>query len=66
MVENQRCVHETAWIYETSSLTNLHLFHIEHKAAVKDMESGGALPTKQKDLIVSDLVSQAHVGGHPL
>ncbi len=57
VVEYQWRIHEAAWVYKTSPFTNLHLFHIEHEAAVEDMESGGALSTEEKDLIVSDLVS---------
>lgn len=66
VVEYQWSIHEAARVYKTSSFTNLHLFHIEHEAAIEDMESGRALATEEKDLIVSDLVSETHVGGHPL
>ncbi len=66
VVKYQWGIHEAAWVYKTSPFTNLHLLHIEHEAAVEDMESGRALATEEKDLIVSDLVSETHVGGHPL
>ena len=56
IVKHQRGVHKRTWIHQTASLTNLHFFHIEHKAAVEDVESHCTLATKEKNLVVGDLV----------
>ncbi len=66
VVEHQRCVHKRTWIHQTATLTNLHLFNVKDKTAVENVECHRAFATKKKDLVVSDLVSQPHVGGHPL
>ena len=65
VVEHEGCVHEATRIYKTSPLTNLHFLDIEDKTAVENVESEGALASKEQDLVVGDLVGQAHVGGHP-
>ena len=38
-IKHKRCVHEAARINQASSLTNLHFFNIEDKAAIEDVES---------------------------
>ena len=60
-VEDKRRVHKGARVNKTSSLLDLHLLDIEYEAAVEDMESNSALPTKKNNLVVSDLVCQSHV-----
>ena len=60
-VEHQRCVHERTRIHKAASLTNLHLFNIENEASIEDVESRCTFTTEQKDLVISDLVSQTHV-----
>lgn len=65
VVEDERGVHEATRIYETTPLTNLHFLNIEDEAAIENVESESAFATKKNDFIVSDLVGQAHVGGHP-
>ena len=65
MVEDQRSVHEAARIDKAATLAHLHFLDIEYEAPVEDMEGGGTLPTEQQDLIIGDLVSEAHVAGNP-
>lgn len=65
-VENKRRIHKRTRVDQAASLTNLHFFDIEDKAPIEDVESDGTLATEQQDLVVCDLVSQAHVGGHPV
>ena len=65
-VEDERRVHEAARINQTASLTNLHLLHIEDEAAIEDVESKCTFPSEEQDLVVGDLVGQAHVAGHPV
>ena len=66
VIEYQWSVHEGTRIDKTTSFLDLHLLHIEHKTPIEDMESHCTLATEQYDLIVSDLMSQAHVGRNPL
>lgn len=37
-VEDQWRVHKGAGVYKTASLFDLHLFNIEHKASIEDLE----------------------------
>ena len=39
---------------KTSPLLDFHLLDVEYEAAVEDIESHCALPTKKNDLIVSE------------
>ena len=65
-VEHKWSVHEGAWIDETASLTNLHLFDIEDEASVENVECCCGLSTEKQDLVVSDLMSQSHISRHPV
>jgi len=47
-------------------LPHAHLLYVKYIAAVKDLEHYGTLASKDHDLLLSDLMSQAHVGGHPV
>ena len=66
VVEHEWRVHERAGVNKTSPLLDFHLLDVEYEAAVEDMESHCALPTKKNDLIVSDLVRKPHVRRHPV
>ena len=65
-VEDEGRVHERAGVHQTAPLTNLHFLNIEDEAPVEDVESRRAFATKEDDLVVGDLMSKAHVGGHPV
>ena len=65
-IEDQRRVHEAARINQATSLTNLHFFHIEDKAAIEDVESECTFASEEQDLVVRDLMSKAHVARHPV
>ena len=65
-IEDQRSVHETAWVDETATFSDRHLLHVKHEAAVEDLESQGRLASEDHDFVLCDLVGQAHVGRHPL
>ena len=64
-VENQRRVHERAGVHKTAALTNLHALNVEDKAAVEDLERKSRFAAEYQNLVVSDLVSESHIGGHP-
>jgi hypothetical protein len=64
-VEDKRCVHEGAGVDKTTALTNLHLFNIENETTVKDLESHSTLASKDQDLVLSNLISQTHIGWNP-
>ena len=65
-VEDERSIHERTRINQAASLTNLHFLDIKDEASIEDVESHCTLTTKEKDLIVRDLVSKAHVRGNPV
>ena len=65
-IEDERRVHEAAGINQAASLTNLHFLHIEDETAIEDVESKCAFPSEEQDLVVGDLMGQAHVAGHPV
>lgn len=64
-VKNQRRVHERAGVHKTAALTDLHALNVEDKAAIEDLESKSRFAAEYQNLVVSDLVSEAHIGGHP-
>lgn len=64
--EDKRRVHEAARVHEFAFLADLHLLDVQHEHAAEDLESDGALATKDQDLVVSDLVCEAHVARDPL
>jgi len=64
-VENQRGVHERARVHKTATLTNLHLFNIEDKASIENLESNCTFTSKYHNFIVSDLISKSHVSRNP-
>lgn len=66
LVENKRRVHKRTWINKASTFANFHFLNIEDETTVEDMEGCSAFATEQNDFVVSNLVRQAHVGGHPL
>ena len=66
VIEDQWCVHKRTRIHQAASLTNLHLFNIEYEAAVENVESHSTFPTEEQNLVIGDLMGQAHIGGHPL
>lgn len=66
LIEHKRRVHERTRIHEAAPLTNLHFLDIKDIAPVENVEGGRTLSTEEKDLVVSDLVSQAHIGRHPI
>ena len=45
---------------------NLHLLDIQNEHSAEDLESDGALATEDQDLVVSDLVCEAHVARDPV
>lgn len=45
--------------------THAHLLDVEHITSVEDLEEDGRFSTEDHDLLVGDLVGQAHVGGNP-
>ena len=65
-VEDERRIHEGTRIHQAASLTNLHLLDIKDKASIEDVEGHCTLTTEEKDLIVRNLVSKAHVRGNPV
>lgn len=64
--EDKRSVHEATRVHEFALFANLHLLDVEYEHATEDLESDGTLTTKDQDLIVSDLVCEAHVARNPL
>ena len=66
VVEDKGRVHKGTRVNKTSSFLDLHLFNVEDKTSVEYLESDRALSSKQNDLIVRNLVSQTHVGWHPI
>ena len=64
--EYQWSVHKRAWVNQFSLLPDFHLLDVEYKAAVKDLESQGALTSKNQDFVVRDLVGKAHIARNPL
>lgn len=65
VVEDQRSVHEAAGVDKATTLAKLHFLNVEHEAAVEDVEGSCALSTEQQNLVIGDLVGEAHVAGHP-
>lgn len=66
VIEDQWRVHKRTRIHQAASLTNLHLLNIEYEAAVENVESHSTFPTEEQNLVIGDLMGQAHIGGHPL
>lgn len=64
-VKYQRSIHEWAGVDKTTSLTNLHFFNIKHKASIKDLECQCWFTSEDQNLVISNLVSKAHIGRHP-
>jgi len=65
VVKHERGVHEWARVDKTTALLYNHLFDVENKTPVKDLESDGALATENHDFVVSNLVGQTHVTCYP-
>ena len=65
-IEDQRSVHEGAGVDKTSMFTHAHLLNVKHITTVEDLEHHGALATEYHDLLLSYLMRQPHVGGHPV
>lgn len=64
--ENQWGIHEGAGVDKLAFFADLHLLDVEYEAAVEDLEGEGALTAKYEDLVVRDLVGQAHISRDPL
>ena len=65
-IEDERSVHEGAGVNKTSMFTHAHLFDVKHITPVEDLEHHGTLATEYHDLLLSYLMGQTHVGGHPV
>jgi hypothetical protein len=65
-IEDERGIHERTWVNKTSMFAHAHLLNVKHIAPVEDLEHDGALSTENHDLLLSDLMCEAHVGGHPV
>lgn len=65
VVEYQGLVHEGALVHQAASLDDLHLFKVQHKDTIKDVVGNRTLASEDHDLLLSDLVGETHVGGHP-
>jgi hypothetical protein len=66
VVEDKGRIHEGTRVNKTSSFLYFHLFNVEDKTSVEYLESDRALSSKQNDLIVCNLISQTHIGWHPI
>ena len=42
-----------------------HLFDVKYEHSVEDLERDSTLSSKDHDLLLSNLVGQAHIGRHP-
>ena len=65
VVEHERGVHETARVHKASPFAKFHLLDIEDKASVENVERCGALASEKKNLVVGDLMGEAHVRWNP-
>ena len=65
VVEYQRRIHETARVYEATTLAELHLLDVKHEAAVEDVERSSTLAAKKQDFIVCNLVCETHIAWYP-
>ena len=65
VVEDERRVHKRTGVNKTSPFLDFHLFNVEDKTSVEDLESDRALPAEQNDFVVCDLIGQTHIRWHP-
>jgi len=65
-VKDEGSVHERARVDKTSMFAHAHLLHVEDIASIENLEHDGAFSAEDHDFLVCNLVSKAHVRGHPV
>lgn len=65
VVKHERGVHEGTRVHQGTPLKHFHLFYVENKHAIEDLESQSAFASEYHNLLVRYLVSQTHVPRDP-
>ena len=56
VVKHERGVHKGTWVHQRTSLEHFHLFYVENKHAIEDLECESAFASEYHNLLVRYLV----------